>query len=540
MAFPCAWQEPNLDRSAVPDATWQADPDVYGVKDVFLHEVPLIEFGPLRAFGSLQQLRNTIDGGANAPEDYTYGIGATIPIGDSFKQDREERYVRSVQYLFKDRVCDPEYKYTIEDAVGNPPYYDGTEKTDASSADRKKYDMHVPNKLLGESAVERRVFKGCGLGSECEDEDPPNFEESSLYQFVYVTSSHDPDVQPGWHRLIHLTVWADRACNVNVDQTCRSYLDPVVQRQIYDARQALLASQGKFRELVKNALGLGFITDPITGALKTAASGITKAANEVGNAFKSVGRWFGRRLEEELERGRMLRYRKRRRRRRDRNNRNGYYNIRGEQDSQKQVERDAEAALIAAEAAPKIIRLNLNADETEVQATTFRTGRQMLFATRCSDFLHKRFPTEIACCDPVSTCNPPRPYKGLFSGDQCSQRPLELADARTQALAQLYLDRLATPSPPPLPPPSPNPPPPPSPPSPPPPPAPPVAVTADQAKELILNIERSFCDSVRDATANTARLVLLITRSFRLPGVLGFGKRALFQAGLQSTAGLRL
>lgn len=527
---------PNLDRSAVPDATWQADPDVYGVKDAFLHSVPLIEFGPLRAFGSLQQLRNTITGGHGAPEDFTQGKGTTIPIGTSFASDRSERGIRSIQFLYKERMCDPEFKYTIEDAIGNPPYYSGNEKTDASSADLKRYDMRVPNSYLGESATEQRVFKGCGIGNDCEDTLPPSFEESSLYQFAYVTSSHDPDVQPGWHRLIHLKVWADRTCNINVDQTCRSYLDPVVQKQIYTAQLKVQQAQQAALATVKNSLGLSFGVSSPTNTLGVATNGVIGAFATLGksvqNPVNAIGSFFsfGRRLQiyddttddipptnNTFKHRRRLFYTPTSYARLASD---GYFNIYGRQSNHDQVLRDAQAALRSAKAKPKIVRLNLNAGKQEVQATSFRTGRAMLFATRCSDFLHTKFPTEIPCCDPVSSCNPSRPYTALFSGDQCSQRPLEIADTKTESLAEMYLDRLAVPSPPPTPPPSPEPPPPPSPPTPPPPPQPPVAVTADQAKAILLDIQRRFCDSVYllSSSARCSRLATELQQSFVFEG----------------------
>ena len=54
---------PNLHRSALPKATVELDSEVYGVKDALGHQVPLVDYGPLLSYGSLRQLRDTVDAG---------------------------------------------------------------------------------------------------------------------------------------------------------------------------------------------------------------------------------------------------------------------------------------------------------------------------------------------------------------------------------------------------------------------------------------------------------------------------------------------
>lgn len=157
-------------------------------QDVFGHETPLHEFGPLRAFGSLRQLRDTIDGGGDAeryPEDFTLRMAGT----EAFERDRRERAGRALQRIYADRLCNPEFKYTVEQAIGNPPETDNDEIRDISSYRAKKYDMSVPRADLGESDVKRPSTAGCGLDDACEDDRAPTYEESSLWQWAYVTSS---------------------------------------------------------------------------------------------------------------------------------------------------------------------------------------------------------------------------------------------------------------------------------------------------------------------------------------------------------------
>ena len=186
---------PNLERSAVPTATWQTDKDVYGEKDARLTEVPLSSFGPLLAYGSLRQLRDLANGGAGFAEDYV-----TSDTGGHFARDTAARREwRSPMAVWRDSICNPTYKYSIEDVVGDPPFQDPNEKliTDASNWLLPSYDMYVPRELLGRSAPQRRMWRGCGRGlvsSDCDPQQVPPYERMSLYQFVYVTSSDDESV----------------------------------------------------------------------------------------------------------------------------------------------------------------------------------------------------------------------------------------------------------------------------------------------------------------------------------------------------------
>ena len=239
--------QPNLERSALPTATWRRDRQVYGVKDALQNEVPLTDYGPLRAYGSLRQLRDTIGAGLSKtdfPEDYT-NHHADLCKGeacDHFKTDRARSSRSAARWrFFRDRICNPVYKYGIEDAIGDPPYVTARDKiTDASNRKKKSYDMYVPNPDLGPVDTKTRYHKGCGLGVDangCDKIRSPNFEESSLWQWVYVTSSDDPSVNPGWHRLLHLPIFPDRACDANSRQICNSHANGMNRNENYDPRR---------------------------------------------------------------------------------------------------------------------------------------------------------------------------------------------------------------------------------------------------------------------------------------------------------------
>ena len=198
------WQEnceaPAVQRSAVPTSLWRLDQKVYGEEDLFAHAVPVHNYAPLRAFGSLRQLRDLQTGGDGSAynEDYT-----NVADADQFKADRgEHRATNSLQALYRERICNPTYKYSINDAIGNPPIggndplsakdADGPFIRDASEPKLPRYDMSVPNGMLGASGIRRPHPEGCGLGIEsggCDPKKVPTYYDSSLWSWAYVTSS---------------------------------------------------------------------------------------------------------------------------------------------------------------------------------------------------------------------------------------------------------------------------------------------------------------------------------------------------------------
>ena len=191
-------EEPAVHRSAVKTDLWRTDKTVYGEEDLWSHAVPVHSYAPLRAFGSLRQLRDVIDGGNGRgfPEDY---INSARP--NQFTEDRQNRLANSVHSLYRERMCNPTYKYSINDAIGNPPIgsndmQGGSMGTnfirDASRDFLPKYDMWVPNGQLGASAIRRPHPEGCGLNIEsggCDPANAPTYYDSSLWSWAYVTSS---------------------------------------------------------------------------------------------------------------------------------------------------------------------------------------------------------------------------------------------------------------------------------------------------------------------------------------------------------------
>ena len=187
-------EAPAVKRSAMPTSLWRLDPMVYGEEDLFSHLVGVESFAPLRTFGSLAQIRDLSSGGLGGDflEDYT-----NVATSSDFEPDRRFRTRYSLQSLYRDRICNPTYKYSIRDAVGNPPEGGNSRNPeefirDASTAKLPKWDMQVPNGMLGDSGIRRPHITGCGMGIEsggCDTELAPNYYDSSLWSWAYVTSS---------------------------------------------------------------------------------------------------------------------------------------------------------------------------------------------------------------------------------------------------------------------------------------------------------------------------------------------------------------
>jgi len=557
--------QPNLHRSALPSATVKADPEVYGVKDALGHQVPLVDFGPLLAFGSLRQLRDTVDGGADwnvYAEDFTL----RTDLGSEFNVDRDRRWTSSAQYMYTNRVCNPEFKYSIEHAIGNPPYPTGDEIRDISSARVKKYDMSVSNHALGESAVDQKLTDGCGLQDACHIDRAPTFRDGSMWQFVYVTSSDDPEVRPGWHRLLNLKIWPTWACDYNTQQTCGASKFPAGSKQLATSIMEELTGKKAVERTTKNALGLAMsnifspkgaytvanslasVGDALGGfgrrlgeaANDTAGAGAGGAgaddgpglqallaayqragASDVGARALLMHALVGNVSAHALNRRRMplfllpiLGY------------------VLASTVTGLAVGGAVARAIEAAEANgitvhEPVFLSQLRMQTARPRASEWRTGKEALFGARCSDKLHAKFPDLVKCCEfnpsgGTSGCllKVDRPYYAQAQSDYCTPHELELADSRKDTLPEYLLPRLTFyPPPSPLSP-SPSPPPPVPPPAAPPPPSPPVAVSADFVRGQLFEAQRAFCDSVyiSSAEARCTRLALTLQTAYIYEG----------------------
>ena len=309
----------------------------------------------------------------------------------------------------------------------------------------------------------------------------------------------DPDVAPGWHRLLYLKAFTLGACSANAKQTCKSQINRATVGDNFDfatqvAAQFRTEQLDKYRDKLgvqlRTELPLGSTNARVRRKLFVSPDGVYDldamiSATEADPTLvdQGVDRYWGLSREEAA-----LRF-----------------------------------DLIRQQLKPAYITSMINAGREDDIPAGYRTGQLALYAARCSDLLKKTFPDDenVKCClnaPEGQSCHPEQTYQ---SRPECNQGPLELANTNEETLGEEFVVRLQGLSPPPSPPPSPHPPPPPSPPGPPPPPSPPVALTADQGKQMALIAQRQFCDSVYilSAEARCARLASAMMTRF----VLGDG-----------------
>lgn len=119
------------------------------------------------------------------------------------------------------RVCDPEHVLSVEEAIGNAPEFE-TDIRDSSHIRLRNSDMRVPAGARGESAFDstKHASRECPWQGSCDLETPFSFRDSSFLNRVYVTSSDDPNVLPGVHRLLDLKAFPDVECNNLKNQRC--------------------------------------------------------------------------------------------------------------------------------------------------------------------------------------------------------------------------------------------------------------------------------------------------------------------------------
>ena len=340
----------------------------------------------------------------------------------------------------------------------------------------------------------------------------------------------DPDVAPGWHRLLYLKAFTLSACSANRGQTCKSEINRATVGENFDFATAVAAEFKREQEdRYRNALSSKM-------AEKQSRSVVANAAEAVRNRLRSFipsRRGLSQRkeskhraLSEHVRRSLFV-------------SPDGVYDLdamisatRADGPFTQVTDRywglSREEAmlrfdLIRQRLRPAFITSVINAARDESTPAFFRTGQLALYSARCSDLLKKTFPEDenVKCCLNAPNGQSCQPENAYQSRPECNQGPMELSDTNEDTLGEEYLVRLQGLSPPPSPPPSPHPPPPPEPPAPPPPPLPPVAITADQGKAIAMIAQRQFCDSVYmiSAEARCSRLASAMVTAF----VLGDG-----------------
>jgi hypothetical protein len=132
-----------------------------------------------------------------------------------FYYDRLARQTNVAKDLLRDVYCNPDYDLTVEQAVGNPPPHEFSDTIVDSSAANRPKDMITYGTLRGGDV--NRGYEANGPGGNT-----PTYKDTSLQSWVYVTSSDDPKVSPGFHRLADLRIWPDTNCDRIKSQPCGS------------------------------------------------------------------------------------------------------------------------------------------------------------------------------------------------------------------------------------------------------------------------------------------------------------------------------
>ena len=177
-------------RNAVPTWMWENDNNVYTAnEDSFGNVVEDWQIAPMRAFGSLRQLRDIgkeIAPGSGFEEDFTEmntkEDSPTVLLGA-----RKQRQYWSPFKFYRERICDPEYFMSIEEMVGNAPYWD-IDIRDTSSAKEFSSNMTVPGNMRGESNFDGNDLhpRACPDDMPCDLKNRPTYKQSSMLQMVYV------------------------------------------------------------------------------------------------------------------------------------------------------------------------------------------------------------------------------------------------------------------------------------------------------------------------------------------------------------------
>jgi hypothetical protein len=164
-------------------------------------QVPITDFAPLIAYGSLETLRSQrmlqLPDCVHefAKEDSMLAAfceqGEASGLGEAIRS----RVVRAPFSIQRDIWCDPHQKLTIEEVVGNPQRFD---------------DALLDTELEKRFSIDNLVAPAASRGEENIDLD---WTLKSLRGWVYVTSSADAHVRAGMYRLVDLPLFRSQSCD---------------------------------------------------------------------------------------------------------------------------------------------------------------------------------------------------------------------------------------------------------------------------------------------------------------------------------------
>jgi len=167
-------------------------------------------------YGRARQLRA---GGRSSPyrssfhSSSSYQGHAPVAVADNgpyahFEIDALQRALRAPFAMQRDRLCNPWWQISIEETLARPPQHD-EELWDAAFRGAFATVTTPPDGLALIVPIWHRGEEKLTTQSQL----------LSMRSFVYITSSGDPSVRPGMHRMLDLPVFGNKQCqdlpNVN-------------------------------------------------------------------------------------------------------------------------------------------------------------------------------------------------------------------------------------------------------------------------------------------------------------------------------------
>lgn len=171
------------------------------------------KFAPVVNYGSLETIRSVYMNSLLdcsmyfAPEDVARH--AFCNMRDDYNQgqtflrlDNIHRRSLSPFYLQRDRLCNPAWSISIEDTLARPPQFTNSLYDTPYKIPSYVDYWTVPPWARGEEHITQRTL------------------QLSMRAYVYITSSSDPSVRPGMHRLLELPIFGNVGCEQLPEVNC--------------------------------------------------------------------------------------------------------------------------------------------------------------------------------------------------------------------------------------------------------------------------------------------------------------------------------
>jgi len=131
-----------------------------------------------------------------------------------FYDDHVSRQKNPFREMLSDVFCNPDERLDVENVVGNPPPFEDPLYDTRTTKTLK--DLVTP--AAARDGDPDRVVSSVGSTTKL------SYRDFSTQQWVYVTSSDEAGVRPGFHRLAELRAWPSLSCDEIRNQPCGSLI----------------------------------------------------------------------------------------------------------------------------------------------------------------------------------------------------------------------------------------------------------------------------------------------------------------------------